>query len=81
MDTDKIQDKETQGYTWASQAMDFQIPLQACLHGIVKPHRPFCYAKWPYACASLRDPWEKNTGLRLVSKRKCVVKKQLQDRL
>jgi hypothetical protein len=31
MDTDKIQDKETQGYTWASQAaMDFQIPLQAC---------------------------------------------------
>jgi hypothetical protein len=42
---------------------------------------PILLRKWPYACASLRDPWEKNTGLRLVSKRGCVVKKQRQDRL
>jgi hypothetical protein len=36
--TDKIQGRETQGYTWASQAtMDFQIPSQASLHGIVNP--------------------------------------------
>jgi hypothetical protein len=31
----------------AKLALCFQIPSQASLHGIVKSHRPFCYAKWP----------------------------------
>jgi hypothetical protein len=31
----------------AKLALCFQIPSQASWHGIVKSHRPFCYAKWP----------------------------------
>ena len=75
MGTDKLQ-----GCAWASQAaIDFQIPSQASLHGIVKPHRSFCYANGPAFCAS-RKMWkiEKNTGLRLFSKRGDVVKKHPQ---
>ena len=66
----------------AKLALCFQIPSQASLHGIVNPHRPFCYTNGPAFCAS-RKMWkiEKNTGLRLVSKRGAVVKKHLQARL
>jgi hypothetical protein len=31
----------------AKLALCFQTPSQASLHEILKPHRPFCYAKWP----------------------------------
>ncbi len=31
----------------AKLALCFQIPSQASLHGILKPHRPFCYANGP----------------------------------
>jgi hypothetical protein len=66
----------------AKLALCLQIPSQASLHGILKPHRLFCYANGPAFCAS-RKMWkiEKNTGLRLVSKRGDVVKKHLQARL
>jgi hypothetical protein len=37
--------------------MDFQIPSQASLHGIVKTHCSFCYANSP--ALSLRDFLEK----------------------
>jgi hypothetical protein len=63
----------------AKLALCFQIPSQASLHGILKSHRPFCYANGP---TMLRQKsLGKNTGLRLVSKRGCVVKKHLQARL
>jgi hypothetical protein len=75
MGTDKREGREAQGCAWASQAsMDFQIPSQASLHWIMKPHRPFCCANGP---VSLRNLW-KNLGLRLASKRGCVVKKHPQ---
>jgi hypothetical protein len=61
----------------AKLALCFHIPSQASLHGIVKTHRSFCYANGP---ASPRNLFE-NTGLRLVSKRGCVVKKHPQARL
>jgi hypothetical protein len=62
----------------AKLALCFQIPSQACLHGILKTHRPFCYANGP---AMLRQKsFGKNTGLRLASKRGCVVKKHPQAR-
>jgi len=35
--------------------MDFQIPSQASLHGIVKPHRSFCYANGPASNWNLRE--------------------------
>jgi hypothetical protein len=41
----------------AKLAMRFQIPSQASLHGIVKPHRSFCYANGPAFCAS-RKMWK-----------------------
>jgi hypothetical protein len=31
----------------AKLALCFKIPSQASLHGILKPHRPFCYANGP----------------------------------
>jgi len=31
----------------AKLALCFQIPSQASLHGILKSHRPFCYADGP----------------------------------
>jgi hypothetical protein len=31
----------------AKLALCFQIPSQASLHGIMKTHRPFCYANGP----------------------------------
>ena len=31
----------------AKLALCFQTPSQASLHGILKPHRPFCYANGP----------------------------------
>jgi hypothetical protein len=31
----------------AKLTLCFQIPSQASLHGILKPHRPFCYANGP----------------------------------
>jgi hypothetical protein len=58
----------------AKLALCFQIPSQASLHGIVKPHCSFCFANGP---ALLRNLW-KNLGLRLASKRGCVVKKHPQ---
>ncbi len=36
----------------AKLALCFQIPSQASWHGIVKSHRPFCYAKWPCDASS-----------------------------
>ena len=46
MGTDKTEGREAQGCAWASQAeMDFQIPSQASLHGILKLHRSFCYKR------------------------------------
>jgi hypothetical protein len=60
----------------AKLALRFQIPSQASSQGIVNSHRPFCYANGP---ASPRNLFE-NTGLRLVSKRGCVVKKHPQAR-
>jgi hypothetical protein len=63
----------------AKLALCFQIPSQASLHEILKPHRPFCYANGP---TMLRQKsFGKNTGLRLVSKRGWVVKKHPQARL
>jgi hypothetical protein len=62
----------------AKLALRFQIPSQASSHGIVNPHRSFCSANGP---ASPRNLWEKNIGLRLVSKRGDVVKKHPQARL
>jgi hypothetical protein len=63
----------------AKLALCFQIPSQASLHGILKPHRPFCYANGP---AMFRQKLlGENTGLRLASKRGCVVKKHPQARL
>jgi hypothetical protein len=41
----------------AKLALRFQIPSQASWHGIVKPHRSFCYANGP---ASLRNLSEKH---------------------
>ena len=56
----------------AKAAMDFQIPSQASSRGIMKTHRSFCYANGP---AMLRQKsLGENAGLRLVSKRGCVVK-------
>jgi hypothetical protein len=47
----------------AKLALCFQIPSQASLHGILKPHRPFCYTNGP---AMLRlEFWRKKAGLRL----------------
>jgi hypothetical protein len=62
----------------AKLALRFQILSQASSHGIVKTHRSFCSANGP---ASPRNLWEKNIGLRLVSKRGDVVKKHPQARL
>ena len=74
--------REAQGCAWqAKLAMRFQIPSQASLHGIVKPHRSFCYANGPAFCASRRNLLEKIAWLRLVSKRGDVVKKHPQARL
>jgi hypothetical protein len=73
--------RESRGYAWASQAgaLCFQIPSQASLHGIVKPHRSFCCANGP---AILRQKsLEANIRLRLFSKRGDVVKKHPQARL
>ena len=56
----------------AKLALCFQIPSQASLHGILKPHRSFCCANGP---AMLRQKsLGENAGLRLVSKRGCFVK-------
>ena len=43
----------------AKLALCFQIPSQASLHGIVKPHRSFCFANGP--ALSLRSEifWNK----------------------
>jgi hypothetical protein len=63
----------------AKLALCFQIPSQASLHGILKPHRSFCCANGP---AMLRQKsLGENAGLRLASKRGCIVKKYLQARL
>jgi hypothetical protein len=47
--------------------------------GILKLHRPFCYANGPVMLR--QKSLGENAGLRLVSKRGCVVKKHLQARL
>ena len=65
----------------AKLAPCFQIPSQASLHGIVKPHRSFCYANGPAFYASCRKLLEKIAGLRLFAKRGDVVKKHPQARL
>jgi hypothetical protein len=65
----------------AKLAPCFQIPSQASLNGILKPHRSFCYANGPAFCASRKNLLEKNTGLRSVSQRGNVVKKHPQARL
>ena len=41
----------------AKLALCLQIPSQASLHGILKPHRSFCYANGPAFCAS-RKMWK-----------------------
>jgi hypothetical protein len=64
----------------AKLALCFQIPSQASLHGIVKPHRSFCFANGP-ALAPCSEIFWRNTGLRLASKRGCVEKKHPQARL
>jgi hypothetical protein len=56
----------------AKLALRFQIPSQASLHEILKLHRSFCCANGP---AMLRQKsLGENAGLRLVSKRGCIVK-------
>ena len=71
--------EKMQGYSWASQAaMDFQIPSQASLRGIVKSPSLILLRKWP--CFALESSG-KSTGLRFVSKRGDVVKKHPQARL
>jgi hypothetical protein len=50
------------------------------LHGILKPHRSFCFANWPcFGLASRRKG--KNSGLRLASKGGDVLRKHPQARL
>jgi hypothetical protein len=51
--------------------MDFQIPLQASLHGIVKTHR---YFATQMALRFRSEIFWRNTGLHLASKRGCVEK-------
>jgi hypothetical protein len=62
----------------AKLAPAFQIPSHASLHGIVKPHRSFCYANGP---ASRWNLWEKALGCAWPAKRGDVLKKHLQARL
>ncbi len=64
----------------ANLALCFQIPLQASLHGILKSPSSFCYANRP-ALSLSAEIVGRNSGLRLASKRGCVVKKHLQARL
>jgi hypothetical protein len=64
----------------AKLALCFQIPSQASLHGIQKSHRSFppqMALRFRFAQKLLGE----NTGLRLASKRGCVVKKHPQARL
>jgi hypothetical protein len=69
-----------QGFAWASQAgMDFKIPPQTRLHGILKTIAHFA----PKNALHLNQHKinDKNSRLSLVSKRGDVVKKHLQARL
>jgi hypothetical protein len=64
----------------ANLALCFQIPSQASLHGILKSIAHYATQmalRFRFAQRFLGE----NTGLRLVSKRGCVVKKHLQARL
>ena len=60
----------------AKLALCFQIPSQASLNGILKPHRTFCYANGP---AMLHQKsFEKNTGVALGLQAGMCCKKQPQ---
>ena len=73
--------RDAQGYAWASQAgAVLSNPFASELARDSETPSLILLRKWPCACASLRNLWEK-TGLRLVSKRGCVVKMHPQARL
>jgi len=85
IDTDKMQGQKLQGCACASQAaLDFQIPPQASLHGIIKTHRSFCSAKYPciwFLIMFFKMGFENTTGCAWPAKRGDVVKKHPQARL
>jgi hypothetical protein len=79
--TDKGRD--TQGCAWQARlALRFQIPFTSKLaRDCEKPIAHFA-TQWPcFSLSPLPQSGIKNTGLRLVSKRGCVVKKHPQARL
>ena len=81
IDTDKkMAEKRRAVLGQAKLALCFQIPSQASLHGILKAQRSLCCANGPGLRLAQKSLGE-NTGLRLASKRGCVVKKYLQARL
>ena len=73
--------RKAQGYAWASQAgAVLSNPFASELAQDSEIPSPILLRKWP--CDA--SPWNfrvKKTGLRLASKRGCVVKQHLQARL
>jgi hypothetical protein len=75
---DKRESREAQGCAWASQAaMDFHIPSQASLRGIVKNPSLILLRKWP-CDASSEIFQKKHRGCACTAKRGDVVKKHPQ---
>jgi hypothetical protein len=73
IDTDETNGRKAQGYAWASQAgAVLSNPFASELTRDSEIHRPLCYANGP-AMFRQKSLGEK-AGLRLVSKRGCVVK-------
>ena len=73
--------RDEQGYAWASQAgAVLSNPFASELARDSEIHRSFCCANSP-ALALAQKSLGENAGLRLASKRVCVVKKHLQARL
>jgi hypothetical protein len=74
IDTDKkMAEKRRAVLGQAKLALCFQIPSHASLHGILKAQRSLCCANGPGLRLAQKSLGE-NTGLRLASKRGCVVK-------
>ena len=55
--------RDAQGCAWASQAgAVLSNPFASELARDSETPSLILLRKWPYACASLRDPWEKTQG-------------------